>query len=506
MRQQVGSSRRPTGDRAESGRSGVPATDTARSIGERAAGSTAAPGGGWDLPTLQRTIGNRALGDLLAARDHGAGCGDGCGHGGEQADSLVGAALRGTGRPLEAPFQREMESAFQSDLSGVREFRGAAAERAAAAVDAKAFTIGDSIVYGAGADSKETRIHELTHVVKPISVAGSSVGGVGVTDPNGAGEREAEANAQRIVSGGASMVTGSGGAQQNAVAQRALSPATHGSAMGFFRTAGVGNRTDAAWMLTDGSLVGSKPSGSPPGWDYIQNLKLTNFWIRFHLINEIAGGPGTAPNLVPASKTDNSQYHSTHETALKKDVQAARANGKDSVFYGVELDYATPAAGTVDQQNNAPFFPTSLSVYHHYYSDATKTWTVRHNGTPFNFSQPQPTDPGTVTPLATVDVSALKTLAPAYQKWDTDDVTFLHDIASGGARNTEFTAVLNELAATVQPADAVRQAFDTVPFRKSTSARAAAKGTSFGQRVSANNGDRGLEQLSAKIASGRITL
>ncbi|GIF07181.1 eCIS core domain-containing protein [Actinoplanes siamensis] len=168
-----------------------------------------AAAGALDLPTLQRMVGNRAVGELLAARSHDAGCGDGCGHGGSPgAGDLVATALRGAGRPLEAPFQREMESAFGSDLSGVREFRGAAAERAAAAVEAKAFTIGDSIVYGAGSPSTETRIHELTHVVKPITTAGGAVGGVNVTDPDGAGEREAEANAKRIAAGGSSMVTG----------------------------------------------------------------------------------------------------------------------------------------------------------------------------------------------------------------------------------------------------------------------------------------------------------
>ncbi|GAA4923835.1 DUF4157 domain-containing protein [Actinoplanes utahensis] len=184
---------------AETGRTVTPAAPAPRTAS-----------GGRGLPALQRLAGNRAVGEMLAARSHDTGCGDGCGHGGatENATNLVDTALRGTGRPLDTPFQREMESAFQSDLSGVREFRGAAAERAAAAVDAKAFTIGDSIVYGAGGQSRETRIHELTHVVKPITTVGSAIGGVDVTDPDGSGEREAEANARRIAAGGSSMVTG----------------------------------------------------------------------------------------------------------------------------------------------------------------------------------------------------------------------------------------------------------------------------------------------------------
>lgn len=193
----MGSNRRAVERRTETGRDTTPV---------RQPGS-----GALDLPTLQRMVGNRAVGELLAARSHDAGCGDGCGHGGgEGATGLVQAALRGGGRPLESTFQREMESTFQSDLSTVREFRGPVAERAAAAVDAKAFTIGDSIVYGSGGRSRETRIHELTHVVKPITSVGSAVGGVNVTDPGGAGEREAEANARRIAAGGSSSVIGAG--------------------------------------------------------------------------------------------------------------------------------------------------------------------------------------------------------------------------------------------------------------------------------------------------------
>ncbi|GIF14590.1 hypothetical protein Ate01nite_46220 [Actinoplanes teichomyceticus] len=150
----MGSTRRPAEGRVEAARAVAPAA-TARWTG----------GGDPGLPALRRTIGNRAAGDLLAARSHDAGCGDGCRHGGSgSADSLVDAALRGGGRPLETPFQREMEPTFPPDLSAVREFRGPAAERAASAVDAKAFTIGNAIVYGAGGQSRETRIHELTHV------------------------------------------------------------------------------------------------------------------------------------------------------------------------------------------------------------------------------------------------------------------------------------------------------------------------------------------------------
>ncbi|MEV6342359.1 DUF4157 domain-containing protein [Actinoplanes sp. NPDC051851] len=510
----MGSSRRPDGDQhAATGRTA-------------ARGETARPGaGGWDLPTLQRAIGNRAFGELLAARSHSAGCGDGCGHDGGAANGLIDTALRGSGRPLEAPFQREMESTFRSDLSGVREFRGPAAERAAAAVDAKAFTIGSNIVYGAGGESKETRIHELTHVVKPISAVGSTVGGVGVTDPGGAGEREAEANARRIAAGGASTVTGAGAldddqpvarATTGSVIQRALPAGAENSNVGFHRHLGAGGRVDDAWMVTDGSLQGYAPRQAPPGWDYIQNLGMTNFWIRFHLVNEIAGGPGSADNLVPASKIDNSQYHNRYENALKRDVAAAKPVVGDKVFYGVELDYQTPVTGTPGQQTNAPFFPTALQVYHGYYQAATQQWTQRHNGTLFPFSQAQPTDPGTVTALSSVDLSILKALAPGTQKWTQEDVDFLHDIATpNGTRNAEFTAYLNEVVAEKEPMYAYRYAFDKMPFKPKTAAGVSAsgrpqrstQGITFGTRIDGyTNGDVAMAQLCQHLGTGRITL
>jgi hypothetical protein len=117
--------------------------------------------------------------------------------------------LSGSGSPLEKSFQQEMETTFQTDLSGVREFRGPAAARASEAVAARAFTVGQNIVYGSGGETRQTRIHELTHVAKPITQVGSTIGGTNVTDPNGAGEREAEENARQVAAGGPSRVTGS---------------------------------------------------------------------------------------------------------------------------------------------------------------------------------------------------------------------------------------------------------------------------------------------------------
>lgn len=51
--------------------------------------------------------------------------------------------------------------------------------------------------------------------------------------------------------------------------------------------------------------AGYKPVADPPGYQYIRQAKLTKLWIRFHMINQKAGGPGTADNLIPASQRTN---------------------------------------------------------------------------------------------------------------------------------------------------------------------------------------------------------
>jgi hypothetical protein len=76
-------------------------------------------------------------------------------------------------------------------------------------VQAKAYTVGDEIVFNQGAYSpdtdsgKHTLAHELTHVVQQRSgpVSGTPTGdGVAISDPGDRFEREAEASATAVMS------------------------------------------------------------------------------------------------------------------------------------------------------------------------------------------------------------------------------------------------------------------------------------------------------------------
>jgi hypothetical protein len=82
------------------------------------------------------------------------------------------AALHGGGRPLPAAERSFFEPRFGRDFAGVRLHSGPAASELARSVQARAFTLGDAIVFGSGqyapgtSDGRQLLAHELTHVVQ----------------------------------------------------------------------------------------------------------------------------------------------------------------------------------------------------------------------------------------------------------------------------------------------------------------------------------------------------
>jgi len=82
------------------------------------------------------------------------------------------AGLRGSGAPLSPALRGFFEPRFGNDFGAVRLHTGALAERSADAVHARAFTLGNDVVFGHGEyapDSPAGRhllAHELTHVVQ----------------------------------------------------------------------------------------------------------------------------------------------------------------------------------------------------------------------------------------------------------------------------------------------------------------------------------------------------
>lgn len=81
-------------------------------------------------------------------------------------------SLRGGGRPLPEPTRAFFEPRFGESFAGVRVHDDARAQTLARAVNARAFTVGQDVVFGAGQLAPETAsgqrllAHELTHVVQ----------------------------------------------------------------------------------------------------------------------------------------------------------------------------------------------------------------------------------------------------------------------------------------------------------------------------------------------------
>ena len=91
---------------------------------------------------------------------------------GRSAPPSVQAVLHSPGRPLDAATRAFFEPRFGQDLSRIRQHSDPAAERSARDVGARAYTVGDRIVFGAGSFAPQTRegrhllAHELAHAMQ----------------------------------------------------------------------------------------------------------------------------------------------------------------------------------------------------------------------------------------------------------------------------------------------------------------------------------------------------
>jgi hypothetical protein len=174
---------RPRGDRIE--------RDDHNLMGRAAAAGRTDVLGPAGMLGLQRAVGNAGASTLVEE---------------SPVHEVVGS---GGGAPLDTETRADMETRFGHDFGDVRVHTDGAAHDSAKSVNAQAYTVGSNIVfqrdkYDPGSDSgKHMLAHELTHVVQQRSgpVDGTDAGGgVKVSDPSDRFEREAVANADRLMS------------------------------------------------------------------------------------------------------------------------------------------------------------------------------------------------------------------------------------------------------------------------------------------------------------------
>jgi hypothetical protein len=95
------------------------------------------------------------------------------------APPIIHEVLSQPGQALDRPTRGFFESRLQHDLSGVRIHSGPMAEESASAVNARAYTVGQHIVFGAGRWAPATDAgrrllaHELSHTIQQSSVPSS---------------------------------------------------------------------------------------------------------------------------------------------------------------------------------------------------------------------------------------------------------------------------------------------------------------------------------------------
>ncbi|MFJ7214214.1 DUF4157 domain-containing protein [Amycolatopsis sp. NPDC098790] len=145
------------------------------------------------LLDLQRAVGNASASTLVE----------------EERSPVHDVVSSGGGSPLDTSTREDMESRFGQDFSDVRVHTDGAAHESAKSVNAQAYTVGSNIVFQrdkydpSSAGGQHMLAHELTHVVQQRSgpVEGTDAGGgVKVSDPSDRFEREAVANADRLMS------------------------------------------------------------------------------------------------------------------------------------------------------------------------------------------------------------------------------------------------------------------------------------------------------------------
>jgi hypothetical protein len=172
----------------------------------------------------------------------------------------IAAALarRGAGDALPATLRRDMEVVLCADLSRVRVHTDAVAGTAARTIRARAFTIGADIFFAPGAfdpasdPGRELLAHELTHVVQTQEGRVAGGGGLRISDPDEAAEREAEQVAHRVRSAPRRDLVQSA----RAFVATAFAPApafTHGTAV--FRAPAPGGGANAVVVPDGGKPV-----------------------------------------------------------------------------------------------------------------------------------------------------------------------------------------------------------------------------------------------------------
>ena len=123
--------------------------------------------------------------------------------------NMVNEVLRSSGQPLDQATRGFMEPRFGQDFSSVRLHTDTLAADSARSVNARAYTVGNHIVFGSdfyntsSHDGRRLIAHELTHTIQQRGVlsAAPQAHDIHIGEPGNQLEREATAVAERVAQG-----------------------------------------------------------------------------------------------------------------------------------------------------------------------------------------------------------------------------------------------------------------------------------------------------------------
>lgn len=130
----------------------------------------------------------------------------------QQLSKQVKQTVSEPGQPLDSATQSRLEGSFDVDLSEVKVHHNAHANQSAAALNARAYTVGKHVAFGQGEYHPTTQqgqallAHELTHVAQQSDSSNANPASFRLQPAKSAAEAEASQNAQQVPVGSAANV------------------------------------------------------------------------------------------------------------------------------------------------------------------------------------------------------------------------------------------------------------------------------------------------------------
>jgi len=193
------------------------------------------------------------------------------------AEDAVGAAAASSGSGLPDDLRSRFEGSLATDLSGVRVHTGAASAEAAAAVGARAYTLGNDIHFGAGHydpsshDGQHLIAHEVAHTVQQAGAAPHRQNKLEVSTPGDAHEVEADRAAAAMVGGQPASVASAGGLARKVIQRDFFSPPPQSGGPSLFPVAPQPNQALAQLMAPN--VDGNGVPYTVPGSNWAAGIK-----------------------------------------------------------------------------------------------------------------------------------------------------------------------------------------------------------------------------------------